>query len=179
MDVSGPTEVVDHVWARMKDWISGEGRCVWDGEGEEGGGGVAVERVVRMVEITPLPRASDILLGLINLHGRVVPVLDLRARFRIPTREIRPEDVLVIVSTPSRTVAVAADAVDGIAEYPLEAVVPDEKILPHMEHLAGVLKLPDGLVLICDPEGILSPDEVQALDGQPTGRPGAQEGDGP
>ncbi|KAJ9547804.1 hypothetical protein OSB04_020347 [Centaurea solstitialis] len=47
MDVGGHT-VVDHVWARMKEWVSGEERCVWDDiEGEEGGGSLAVERVVR------------------------------------------------------------------------------------------------------------------------------------
>lgn len=48
----------------------------------------SVERVVRAVEITPLPNAPDIVLGVINVQGRVVPVVDIRKRFRLPARAI-------------------------------------------------------------------------------------------
>ena len=46
-----------------------------------------VERVVRMIEITPVPHTPDIVLGVINAQGRVIPVVDIRRRFRLPTRQ--------------------------------------------------------------------------------------------
>ena len=56
----------------------------------------AVERVVRMVEVTPLPQAPQIVLGVINAQGRIIPVVDIRRRFRLPARDIRLSDHLLI-----------------------------------------------------------------------------------
>ncbi|MDB6169570.1 MAG: chemotaxis protein CheW, partial [Verrucomicrobia bacterium] len=52
----------------------------------------AVDRIARAVEITPLPNAPDIVLGVINVSGRVLPVLNLRRRFRMRERAISPAD---------------------------------------------------------------------------------------
>ena len=52
----------------------------------------AVEKVVRAVEITPLPKAPEIVVGVINAQGRILPVLDIRKRFRLPAREMKPDD---------------------------------------------------------------------------------------
>ncbi|OGU10061.1 MAG: hypothetical protein A2075_12300 [Geobacteraceae bacterium GWC2_58_44] len=115
-----------------------------------------VERVVRMVEITALPEAPSAVLGLINVQGRVLSVIDLRGCFNLPPREIDPEDVLVIVHTAGGMVALAADAVEGVSEWPEQATVPGEEILPAPVHLEGVVKLADGLVLICDLDRLLA-----------------------
>ncbi len=56
----------------------------------------SVEQVVRAVEVTPLPDAPDIIMGVINVHGRVVPVVDIRRRFRLPARALSAGDQLVI-----------------------------------------------------------------------------------
>jgi purine-binding chemotaxis protein CheW len=52
----------------------------------------AVERVVRMVELTSLPKAPEIVLGVVNVRGRVVPVVNLRKRFGLAERGIRLSD---------------------------------------------------------------------------------------
>ncbi len=56
----------------------------------------AVVRVVRAVEVTPLPRAPEIVLGVINVQGRITPVFDVRKRFRLPAREISLSDQFII-----------------------------------------------------------------------------------
>ncbi len=56
----------------------------------------AVERVVRMVEITPLPNAPAIVMGAINVEGRIIPVVDIRARLGLPQRAVRPSDALIL-----------------------------------------------------------------------------------
>lgn len=124
----------------------------------------AVERVVRMVEVTPLPKAPDIVLGVVNVQGRVIPVVNMRRRFRLPEREISLTDQLIVAHTARRPVALAADAVTGVLEYSEQEVVGAQDILPGVEYIEGVVKLRDGLILIHDLDKFLSLEEGAALD---------------
>jgi purine-binding chemotaxis protein CheW len=124
----------------------------------------AVERVVRMVAVTLLPKAPQIVLGVVNVQGRVVPVVDLRRRFRLPERDFALADQLLIARTARRPVALAADAVTGVLEYSAREAVGAQDIVPGIEYVEGVVKLPDGLVLIHDLDKFLSLDEARALD---------------
>lgn len=124
----------------------------------------AVGRILRMVEITPLPKAPEIVLGVINMQGRIVPVLDIRKRFRLPERELDPSDQLVIACTSKRAVALAVDKVIGVVERSGQEVIAAEKILPGMEYVEGVAKLEDGMILIHDLDTFLSLEEEKALD---------------
>jgi purine-binding chemotaxis protein CheW len=123
-----------------------------------------VERVVRVVEVTPLPQAPDIVLGVVNVQGRVIPVVNPRRRFRLPERGIALTDQLVIAHTTRRPVALVVDAVTGVLEYSGREAVGARDIVPGMEYVEGVVKLADGLVLIHDLDRFLSLDEVTALD---------------
>jgi len=123
-----------------------------------------VERVVRAVEVTPLPKAPEIVLGVINAHGQVIQVMDVRKRFRLPEREMELDDHIMIARTPKRLLALPVDSVEGVVAYPEEQMVASEKIVPGMEYVEGVLKLPDGLILIHDLEKFLSLKEEKALD---------------
>jgi purine-binding chemotaxis protein CheW len=123
-----------------------------------------VERVVRVVEVTPLPQAPDIVLGVVNVQGRVIPVVNPRRRFRLPERDIALTDQLVIAHTTRRPVALVVDAVTGVLEYSGREAVGARDIVPGVEYVEGVVKLADGLVLIHDLDRFLSLDEVTALD---------------
>jgi purine-binding chemotaxis protein CheW len=123
-----------------------------------------VERVVRVVEITPLPEAPEVVLGVINVQGRVVPVADLRRRLRLPARAISLGDLLLIAHTSRRCLAVLADTVQGVVECPAGDVAAAHEILPDLQQVAGVAKLADGLLLIHDLDGLLALDEESALD---------------
>src|SRR5581483_884088 len=57
-----------------------------------------VQRAVRAVEITPCPDAPDVVLGVINVHGRIIPVFDLRRRFGLPLRELSIDDHIIIAN---------------------------------------------------------------------------------
>lgn len=124
----------------------------------------AVERAVRIVEIVPLPRAPDIVLGVINLHGRVIPVVDTRKRFGLPARRSTLNDHLIIARIPSRSLALLVDRVDGAIECAAEDITAATEILPGMGYVDGVAKLADGTVLIHDLATFLSLDEATRLD---------------
>ena len=123
-----------------------------------------VKKTARAVDVTPLPKAPDIVLGVINVKGRVIPVVKVRQRFDLPEREMELSDRLIIANTSRRAVALLADAVMGVVELGEQEVIATEEVLPDAEYVKGVLKLPDGLVLIHDLDSFLSLDEGNKLD---------------
>jgi purine-binding chemotaxis protein CheW len=123
-----------------------------------------VDRVVRMVAITPLPKAPDIILGVVNFQGRVIPVINMRRRFCLPDREIALTDQLVVAHTARRSVALVADAVLDVIACSAQRLIEAENILPKVEYVEGVVKLTDGLILIHDLDKFLSLEEESFLD---------------
>jgi len=124
----------------------------------------AVERIVRAVEVTPLPKAPPIVLGAIDVEGRVLPVLNVRQRFRLPERGITHADQFLIARTAQRTVVLVIDEAQGVIDSSPTDIVDAAQIVPGLEQIQGVVKLNDGLVLIHDLERFLSMGEAQALD---------------
>jgi purine-binding chemotaxis protein CheW len=122
-----------------------------------------VERAIRIVELSPLPKAPEIVLGVINVQGRIVPVVNIRKRFCLPDRNIRLSDQLLIARASRRTVALAVDAVSGMVERPDREIIAAQEILPGIEYVEGVAKLEDGLILIHNLDAFLSLEEEQTL----------------
>jgi purine-binding chemotaxis protein CheW len=123
----------------------------------------AVQRIVRVVEVTPLPKAPEIVVGIINLQGTLIPVFDIRMRFRLPPREVRLADQMIVATAAKRTVALIVDSVDDVVEIPGERIVAAEQILPELEYVEGVMKMEGGMVLIHDLEKFLSLHEEKTL----------------
>ena len=123
----------------------------------------AVERVVQAVELTPLPGAPEIVLGVFNLEGRVVPVVDVRRRFHLPRREVRLTDQLLVAHTASMSLGLLADRVDGLIEPEEHEIVQAEALLPGLRYVAGIATFADGLILIHDLATFLSLEEKRRL----------------
>jgi Chemotaxis signal transduction protein len=124
----------------------------------------AVEKVVHAVEITSLPKAPDIVVGVINVQGRIIAVVDIRKRFGLPQREIVLSDQLIIARASKRPVAMIVNAVQGVIEYSEEMLIPANEIVHGIQYIDGIVKLRDGMVLIHDLEKFLSLKEKRSLD---------------
>jgi purine-binding chemotaxis protein CheW len=124
----------------------------------------AVERVVQLVDIVPLPKAPEIVLGVINLQGRILPAINLRRRFGLPERSVRLSDQCLIAHTLKRTVALVIDGVVGVLESSDQTVTTAEHVLPNLAYVTGVVKREDGMILIHDLDQLLSLDEETAVD---------------
>jgi purine-binding chemotaxis protein CheW len=124
----------------------------------------AVERVFHIVEVTSLPKAPRCVLGIINLHGTIVPVFNIRERFGLPERATLLSDQLVIARTTKRTVALLVDSVSGVVDRTPDNSTPTREILPGMEYVEGVMRLEDDLIFIHNLETFLSLDEEMALE---------------
>jgi purine-binding chemotaxis protein CheW len=122
-----------------------------------------VERIVPLVEITPLPQAPPIVLGVINVQGRVIPVVDIRQRFRLPERASLLSDRLVLARSADRTLALLVDAVIGVVDCSQSSWAVPDQIHPGLEYLQAVVTLDDGLILIHDIDTFLSSSEGRSL----------------
>jgi purine-binding chemotaxis protein CheW len=123
----------------------------------------AVERVVRAAAPTPLPDAPAVICGVIDMHAQLIPVVDMRLRLRLPPREVALTDLLVLAHGARRAVAFVVNAVLGVIDRPPDTL-PTDAVAAGDGCIAGIARLPDGIVLIHDLDRLLSLDEERTLD---------------
>lgn len=107
-----------------------------------------IDRVISAVEITPLPHAPQYLLGMINIHGTVIPVVNLRHVLELPKREIEINDQFLICHLEDRMLALWIDVVSGIVEFSKEALIPAKDVVSDLESVDYVVKENGAILLI-------------------------------
>jgi len=122
-----------------------------------------VERVVRAVAITPLPGAPAPVLGMVTVHGEVLPVADMRQRFGLAPRPVHPDDHLVIARAPRRRWALTVNAACDVVECASEDLVEAQSVVPGLDHVHGIARTREGLLLVHDLDRFLAPSEEAAL----------------
>lgn len=116
-----------------------------------------VERVIRMVALTPLPGAPAVILGMFELEGELLPVASVRRRLLQPDRPIRAGDQLAVVRARGRRLALAFDAAVGVLSVDPSRIEAAHHLTPGLEKLRGVARLEqEGLVLVHDIDAFLS-----------------------
>ena len=122
-----------------------------------------VTRVIRAAALTRLPRAPDIVLGVLDLQGDVIPVINLRKRFSLPDKAVGCEDQFVVARTRTLALALAVDGTLGVMEpQELEVTEPGE-IVGGTAYLSGIARTAEGLVLIHDLDTLLFPREEELI----------------
>src|SRR5688500_16081466 len=100
-----------------------------------------VQEVVRVAAFARLPKAPQIIEGVLNFRGSAVPVLDIRARFGLPLRAVRTSDHLVVARAGTRVVAIRVDRVSDLIEVATKEIEDVATVTPHSAYVSGVLKL--------------------------------------
>ena len=131
----------------------------------------AARRALPMVAVRAVPGAPAVVLGAINLGGRAVPVVDLRKRLGLVSREWGVGAQLLLVQTPRRLLAIPTDDILGVIEVEAGALTATDAVLPGMHRLSAIAAVGDGLLFIYDVEAFLTPGEERAL-GQALGEEG-------
>jgi len=125
----------------------------------------AVRRVERMVEVTPLPSAPEVVLGVIDVRGSIVPVMSMRKRFGMTEPETSPSDQLIVADAGGRSVALVVNSVAGVVERTAEEITAAERIVDGTQYVEGISRLEGGILLIHDLDRFLSQKEEKQLDG--------------
>jgi purine-binding chemotaxis protein CheW len=128
---------------------------------------LSVQEINRMVDITRVPKAPRFVEGVINLRGRIIPVLDLRRRFGVPDAERTSRSRIVVVNVRGRVVGLIVDSVTEVLRIPRSAVEPPPSLGSSVgaEFIQGVGRINDRLLTLLDLNRLLTPAEQAALDG--------------
>jgi purine-binding chemotaxis protein CheW len=123
-----------------------------------------VERVIRAVEITPLPGAEGAVSGLITMGGCIVMVVDTRRMLRLSSRPITPDDQFLIVRSGRRLLALVVDGAERVVDIPSARITPVEESAPHGRLPSGLIRLEEGIVMIHDLERCIANEELERLE---------------
>lgn len=135
------------------------------GEEEFGVDILKVQEIIRMMEITKVPRAPDFVEGVINLRGKVIPILDLRRRFGLVTRDHDKHTRIIVIEISNMIVGFVVDSVSEVLRIPSNTVEPPPPVVSGLEseYISGVGKLADRLLILLDLDRLLSREEQGAL----------------
>jgi purine-binding chemotaxis protein CheW len=135
------------------------------GEEEFGVDILKVQEINRMLEVTRVPNAPEFVDGVINLRGKVIPIIDLRRRFGMDRREHDKNTRIVVVELTGKIVGFVVDAVREVLRIPRSVTEPPPSIVAGVEaeYITAVGKLEDRLLILLDLDKVLSAEETHEL----------------
>lgn len=123
-----------------------------------------ISHIVRAVAVTRVPGAPEFLHGVINYHGTIVPVINIRAKLRLPAKRIAAEDKLILLALRNGLTAVIADEVLEYRELNGVTSMKSAEVVKGIQLIESVGFLDNYFLMITDMERLLSPDEALAVD---------------
>ena len=126
----------------------------------------AVREIIRLQEITRVPRTPDFVEGVINLRGKVIPVVDLRKRFMLSVAEQNDDNRIVVIDIGGQDIGVVVDAVTEVLRILSESVEPPSSVITtaDSDYLMGICKLESRMIILLDLERVLSEEEKSVLE---------------
>lgn len=125
---------------------------------------LTVKEVIALPEITPIPFTPPHILGIMNLRGQVISIMDLRLKLGIKSKNTS-ETVVVICDIPPLCLGVVVDSIDSVLAPKVEEICdkPDIMNSRTTEYITGVFKKDDRLILLLNLEKSLSIEEQKAI----------------
>ncbi|MBI5809695.1 MAG: chemotaxis protein CheW [Deltaproteobacteria bacterium] len=124
-----------------------------------------VQEIIRHMNLTRVPKAPEFVDGVINLRGKVIPVLDLRKRFGLVNNEKTEATRIIVVDIDDKTVGLKVDAVSEVLRLPSDTVEPPPSIVTDVEsdYIKGVGKMEGRLIILLDVSKILTRNEKDVM----------------
>jgi purine-binding chemotaxis protein CheW len=124
-----------------------------------------VQGIIKMPEVTRVPRAAEFVEGVINLRGEIVPIIDLRKRFRLGEHGNDADTRIINVEMGDHLVGLIVDAVEEVLNIPSDAIEPPPELVTTVDsaYLRGIAKLQERLVILLDLDRVLCTAEQQAI----------------
>ncbi len=125
----------------------------------------AVREIIRMQEITRVPNAPANIEGVINLRGRICPVMDLRKRLGISLSDATADSRIVVVEIEGEDVGMIVDAVTEVLRVPADRIQPPASLVvtADMRVVEDIVNLGDRLIIVVELGALLAGDESGAL----------------
>ena len=125
----------------------------------------AVHEIIRMEPITKVPKTPFFVEGIINLRGKVIPVVDMRKRFGFDIAQQTSDNRIVVVDIDSKNIGIIVDAVTEVLRIPADSVEPPSDIITSSDsdYLLGIAKVDNKLIILLDLNRVLSQEETGIL----------------
>ena len=135
------------------------------GEEEFGVDILKVQEIIRTMEITKVPRAQVFVEGVINLRGKVIPIIDLRRRFGLMPKKHDKNTRIIVIEINNIIVGFVVDAVSEVLRIPASTVEPPPPVVAGVDsdYISGVGKLQDRLLIMLDLDRLLSCGDMELL----------------
>jgi purine-binding chemotaxis protein CheW len=124
-----------------------------------------VQEINRMLQITQVPNAPEFVSGIINLRGRVIPVIDLRCRLGLPPKEHDNNTRIIVIEVNGRTIGFIVDAVREVIRIPQNITEAPPEIVSgiNSDFIKAVGKLGDKLLILLDLNKVFNADEKELI----------------
>ena len=141
---------------------------VFDLDNEEYGVEIGqVREIIKMEEISKIPRAPDYIEGVINLRGQVTTVISLRKKFGLEQKEVDQYTRIIVAEIDGLTLGITVDAVNEVLKLPTKNIEPTPAIVANdvdTRYIRGIGKLDDRLLILLDIHRIMNEDELEQMD---------------
>ena len=126
---------------------------------------LTVKEIVGMLDVTPVPRTPPHVRGVINLRGKIVAVVDLRARLGMEEVERTDETCIIVVRTRGIEMGIIVDTVSEVQDIPEDAIVPAPSFGTGVrtDYLRGVGRVDGNVQLLIDIDRIVSPADADVV----------------
>lgn len=127
---------------------------------------LAVQEINRMMQITAVPQSPPFVEGVINLRGKIIPVIDLRKRFGMPPAEDTSDARIIVVEVAQRVIGFTVDRVNEVLRIAADIVDPAPQMVVGVdsEFIQGVGKLEDRLLILLSLEKLFHNQDMVAID---------------
>lgn len=136
-----------------------------------------VQEIIGLMTITPVPKMPEYIRGVLNLRGKIVPVMNLRTRFGLQEVEDTEETCIIVIQDEDMHMGVLVDKVSEVVDIATEGIedVPSIGGAEQSEYLAGIGKVEDSVKMIIEVHKVLFdvPDEVLQTSGEETNGKGS------
>jgi purine-binding chemotaxis protein CheW len=124
-----------------------------------------VQEIIKTVQITKIPNAPVFVEGIINLRGKVIPVIDLRVKLNLEKKNQDKDTRIIVLEINSKTIGFIVDEVNEVLRIPKSITEPPPEMVTGLnsEFITAVGKLDDRLITLIDLEKVLSVDEKNQL----------------
>jgi purine-binding chemotaxis protein CheW len=124
-----------------------------------------VQEINKMMQVTKIPNSPSFVEGVINLRGKVIPIINLRNKLRLPPKEHNKNTRIIVMEIQGKTIGFIVDAVSEVLRIPRSITEPPPPMIGGVssEYIVSVGKLEDRLLILLDVDRILSNEEKSAL----------------
>jgi len=129
--------------------------------------GIAINYVTEIIglqQITEIPDLPESLKGVINLRGKIIPVMDMRSRFHLPPRDYDSRTCVVVVNLGSHTVGLIVDRVSEVHHIPAEQIEAAPRAAKGGCHyIQGIGKVDEQVIILLEVNSLLCQEEIGTL----------------